>query len=140
MRISHYVLVPLVAWFIAQLLKYVVQALKTGNRRDFSYLYKSGNMPSAHSALMISLLVVLGVEEGLDSALFGTVLILTSIILYDAMNVRRSVGEQGLALHGLLKLAKTKSLPYHADGHTLADVAVGSLIGFVTAVAMLQFL
>ena len=47
--ITPYLYVPLIAWAIAQLLKFFI-ALVRGDA-DLRYLYASGGMPSVHSAI-----------------------------------------------------------------------------------------
>lgn len=137
---SPYLLVPLVAWALSQLLKYVLQGIRSNSLHDLSLLYKSGDMPSSHSALMVSLLTTIGIRDGIGSASFGIVVVLTVIILYDAVNVRRAVGEQGLVLKELANISKHKTSFYTAKGHTLTEVTAGSLLGVFVAVLVLQFL
>ena len=137
---SPYLLIPVGAWIVAQLSKYIFLSLRQRSLDNYSLLYKSGDMPSSHSAVMVSLLVTVGSKLGLDSALFGVVAIVTGIVLYDAVNVRRAVGEQGLVLRKLLKTAKDKDSFYNAKGHTLLEVIVGSLVGLLVALVLLQFL
>lgn len=140
MELSPYIIAPTAAWVVAQTAKYFVQAYKASSFKDMSFFYKSGNMPSSHSALMLSLLTVIGVRDGLGSGLFGVVAVLTVIILYDAVNVRRSVGEQGLILLDLAKKAGYTKPFYRAMGHQITEVAVGSFIGILAAVVVLQFM
>jgi len=138
--LSSYLIAPLLAWALAQTIKYLLQAYKAGSLRDLSLFYKSGNMPSSHSALMISLLTVIGVRDGTGSALFAIVAVLALIVIYDAVNVRRAVGEQGMIVLDLAKKAGIKT-PFHlAMGHRLTEVTVGSVLGVVTAVVVLQFM
>jgi acid phosphatase family membrane protein YuiD len=89
---------------------------------------------------MISLLTVIGLQLGLQSVEFAIVAVLTVIVLYDAVNVRRAVGEHGLVISRLLQTKKQKDAFYTAKGHTIIEVAVGSLIGFMVAIMMLRFL
>ena len=94
-------------------------------------------MPSAHSATVIAVLVVIGLQDGVGSGLFGLALTFALVVLYDAMMVRRSSGEQGIAITGLIKESKSVvSLPRVAMGHTPLEVAVGSLIGFLVGCAV----
>lgn len=139
-ELSSYIVAPLIAWALAQTIKYLVQAYKAGSLRDLSLFYKSGNMPSSHSALMVSLLTIIGIKDGTGSALFATVAVLSLIVIYDAVNVRRAVGEQGLVVLDLAKKANIKT-PFHvAMGHRISEVVAGSLLGFVTALLVLQFM
>jgi uncharacterized protein len=131
-----YLFIPLVAWLVAQSTK-VILALVRKESDAASKFFASGNMPSAHSAVMIALLTVIGAQQGLYSPLFGVVTILTAIILYDALNVRRAVGEQGRILK---QLAGADKPFFSADGHRLTEVVVGAVIGVLTAVILLQIL
>jgi len=139
-ELSSYLVAPLVAWFLAQVLKYLGQAYRASSFRDLSFLYKSGNMPSSHSALMLSLLTVIGIKDGTGSALFAIVAVLALIVMYDAVNVRRSVGDQGPVVLELAKKAGVKQSIHLAMGHRISEVVVGAAIGVVAAVGVLQFM
>jgi acid phosphatase family membrane protein YuiD len=89
---------------------------------------------------MFGLLTVVGLRDGFDSSLFAVVLVLTLIVIYDAANVRRAVGEQGEVLRTLAKLAKHEGDFYRAQGHRISEVIVGSLLGIVIGWLVLQIL
>ena len=140
MNISPYLLVIIASWLVAQGAKYMVVALKSKSIRHFRQLYLSGNMPSAHSATIVSVATLIGFREGFDSAIFGLAITMAGIVMYDAIMVRRSVGEQGLAIQEIIRLAKNKVIiPRSAKGHTPLEVLVGAilglLIGFVVFIA-----
>lgn len=117
---------------MAQGAKYIIVAIKDKNIRAFRQLYLSGNMPSAHSATVVSMATVVGLIHGVDSPLFGISLMVAGVVMYDAIMVRRSVGEQGLAIQELIKVAKNNErvvIPRAAKGHTPLEVLVGALMG-----------
>ena len=130
----RYLLVPLLAWALAQGLKHVFR-LMGRNRRVFSKnpkspLLLSGGMPSAHAATVVSLATVVALYDGVDTVQFAIVLWVTMIILYDAMMVRFSSGQQGDTLNQLLDEQKSSlSRIRVAHGHTPVEVAVGAMIG-----------
>lgn len=129
-----YLIVPLLAWVVAQGGKYVYAVIKTRSIKVFNKLYVSGGMPSAHSATVVSLAVYIGLEEGLDSALFAIAGVLAMIVMYDAVMVRRSSGEQGLRLNKLSKVVQPELPQLHiAKGHTPVEVVVGALVGATIA-------
>lgn len=130
--VSPYIVAAAFGWIIAQCTKYVIASVKHGKLASYRQLYLSGRMPSAHSATTVALLVTIAAFEGVDSAVFGVAFLFTLVVLYDAMMVRRSSGEQGVALSALMKEQKSK-VPYPrvAMGHTPVEVAVGSLLGLV---------
>lgn len=131
MVISPYILAILASWVVAQGLKYILVAFKNGNFDHVRQLYLSGNMPSAHSASTVALLTVIGLRDGVEGPVFAVAALFASVVMYDAIMVRRSVGEQGLAIQSLITLAKNKSLviPRSARGHTPLEVLVGALLG-----------
>ncbi len=137
--LSPYILIILISWFSAQGLKYVVFSLKHRNfKKGFGQLYLSGDMPSAHSATVVSLLVLIGVRQGFDSAIFGLAALFSAIVMYDAMMVRRSSGEQGRALTQLLVSTKSDiRLPRVAKGHTPSEVAAGALLGLIISIIVI---
>ena len=132
MNISPYLIVIVVSWLVAQGAKYVIVAAKSRNFSQFRQLYLSGNMPSAHSATIVSVATLIGFSEGFGSAIFGLAITMASIVMYDAIMVRRSVGEQGLAIQELIRLAKNGVvIPRSAKGHTPLEVLVGAILGAV---------
>lgn len=130
--ISPYLWAIAAGWVVAQGAKYVIVVLKTRSLKDLRQLYISGNMPSAHSATAVALLTVIALKDGIDSGLFGLAALFAAIVMYDAVMVRRSVGEQGEAVQLLIKEQKSKvKLPRAARGHTPLEVVVGSFVGLV---------
>lgn len=128
--LSPYLIAIILAWLIAQGAKYLIIAIKTGNFDHIRQLYLSGNMPSAHSASVAALLMVIGLRDGIQSGLFGLAILFASIVMYDAVMVRRSSGEQGAAIQRLIKEQESKvPLPRAAKGHTPLEVIVGAVLG-----------
>jgi hypothetical protein len=126
-----YILAPIVGWIVAQGIKFTLSLRKEGIRWDD--LVRSGGMPSSHSAFMVSLATAVGIENGFFSTSFGIALALTGIIIYDAMGVRRTTGQQTDAI---FELAKAQKIKLKTDinisrGHTPAEVIVGSFIGVI---------
>ena len=133
--------VSAIAWVISQGLKQVFY-LMGRNRRIFTgdtnpKILLSGGMPSAHSAIVVSMAVFLGLQDGLNSSVFGLSVWLSIIVMYDAMMVRYSSGMQGEALNNLIveQGSKLKKLRV-AHGHTPVEVLAGALIGAVVAIVV----
>jgi acid phosphatase family membrane protein YuiD len=59
------------------------------------------------------------------------------IVMYDAMKVRRSSGEQGAAIHKLIKVTGSKvDLPRVAKGHTPTEVGLGAVLGVAIGIVV----
>jgi acid phosphatase family membrane protein YuiD len=128
--LSPYLIAIIAAWLIAQGAKYFWVATRQRSFNHYRQLYLSGNMPSAHSASVIALVTVIALRDSLDSGLFAIAALFAAIVMYDAVMVRRSSGEQGVAIQKLIKEQKSSvPIPRAAKGHTPVEVAVGALLG-----------
>jgi len=135
--LSPYILAVIAGWVIAQGAKYVLKVIQTGDVGQLRQLYLSGNMPSAHATSVAALLTVIGISDGIDSGLFALAALFAAIVMYDAVMVRRSSGEQGKAIQLLIKESKsTIQIPRAAKGHTPIEVLVGGLLGAVIGVVV----
>lgn len=134
---SPYLLAILSAWIVAQGVKYFVNAAQTRTFRRLRQLYSSGDMPSAHSASTVALVVVIGLRDGMGTPVFALAVLFASIVMYDAVMVRRSSGEQGAALQMLIKEVKSTIVnPRAAKGHTPVEVLAGAVLGLIIGVVV----
>jgi len=142
MNISAYVVAVMCAWIVAQGLKYILSGIKSKNfMGNFRQLYLSGSMPSAHSASVVALMAIIGLREGTSSSIFALSLLFAAVVMYDAVMVRRSSGEQGEAVTNLIKESNSKiKLPRVAKGHTPIEVLAGAAVGLLVAFSVNLFL
>ena len=140
----HILLAPLIALFIVQVIKPFIKS----NQRKLSLksLMVYSGMPSGHSALIISLVTIIGLEEGAKSPLFAVSAILAIIVIRDALGIRKYLGQHGHILNILVKDLKDDDVleakyPYLLEkiGHTPAQVLAGSIIGLLVSVVIYFF-
>lgn len=136
--LSPYILAAAFSWVVAQGLKYIFATVKGKKLGSLRQLYLSGGMPSAHSASVVALLVVIGFKDGIDSAVFGLALLFAAVVMYDAIMVRRSSGEQGIALRWLFhELKLTPAVAFRtAKGHTPTEVLGGIVVGLAVGLVV----
>ena len=79
--ISPYLLAALGAWVVAQGSKYLISVAKSRSVRKFRSLYISGGMPSAHSATVVAVLMVVALRDGIESGVFGVAALLAAIVM-----------------------------------------------------------
>ena len=136
---TAYLVAPLIGWLIAQVAKNLIGKRSRRKGGVEKYLM-SGGMPSAHTATVVTLITVIFINEGF-STLFAVAAWFAAIIVYDALVVRRSVGEQGIALTKLLgKNGQKEQLPFVALGHKPLEVIAGAAIGVVTGIVVALFI
>lgn len=136
-----YLAIAAIAWAAAQGLKKIIHLLG-GNRRVFSVNYSglllSGGMPSAHSATVVAMMAAIGLREGFDSATFALAALFAAIVMYDAVMVRFSSGEQGDAVNKLISEQKSKiSKVKVAHGHTPLEALAGAVLGAAVVVVVI---
>lgn len=137
MVINSYIVVPLATWAIAQIAKFTIATLK--GQLDLKNLYASGGMPSVHAAVVSALVTTAYLVDGPGSHLFGLTAVFAAIVIYDSLGVRRSSGEQSVALNSLIgslgrgkiKLDTPGLRVREVLGHNPREVAVGVVLGVV---------
>ncbi len=136
-------LVPATSWFIAQILKTIINAI-VNKKITFSRLVGDGGMPSGHSATVTSLAVMVGIVSGFDSVAFAIAAILAIIVMHDATGVRLETGKQAASIISIAEVLndyfserdekiKTDKLKVLV-GHTPLQVLCGALLGLAVAV------
>jgi len=135
-RIIDIVLIALVT---AQFLKVIV-GLFTEKKINFRRFLDTGNMPSSHTASVVSLATAIAIESGLDSAIFALSAVFSVVVMYDATGVRRAAGKQAAVLNKIVDNNKTKEGHALIEenlkellGHTPMEVYCGAILGFLIA-------
>lgn len=127
---------PILAWFIAQLYKFIVDALQK-KTIDFRKLVAAGGMPSSHSAISMCLSTVLGIQYGFDSGLFALAIIFALVVMADAAGVRHAAGKQAEVLNKLVHHTGAVRLDKELKellGHTPVQVIIGGVLGILIAI------
>jgi acid phosphatase family membrane protein YuiD len=137
LQLSPYLIAIVVGWLVAHAIKYAVAVVR-GQKLDLTHqMFISGGMPSSHAATAVAVWTVIYLKDGPASGLFGLATLVTLIVCYDAVKVRRSSGEQGEAIAQLIKQSKNViKLPRAAKGHTPLEVFVGAILGSVIGVVV----
>ncbi len=137
---NHIIDCALVAWFLAQVIKVILDLILT-RKFDWHRFVSSGGMPSSHSAFVMACTTAVARTEGLGSPLFGVCVVMAAVVMYDACNVRRSAGDTAKLVNQLLRHVEKLTAEDFADdlkiimGHTPLQVLIGALLG--VAVGML---
>ena len=140
--------VALLAWFVAQVLKTLINFILLG-KFQLERMWGDGGMPSAHSATVCAMVIATARSEGINSAIFAVASVVAIITMHDAMGVRRETGEQAKVLNRMLEQwieVTEKNSPFLQNmhlkemvGHTplqvLAGFAVGCIVGLLYPMA-----
>ena len=130
-----------IAWATAQALK-VILTLAISKKFDGSRMFGSGGMPSSHSAMTCSMLMMIGFTEGFGSPVFALAFCFSGVVMYDAAGVRRSTGKNAAVINRLLDRLTSDGLSFDEEhlkelvGHTPVQVAAGALLGVLIGTLM----
>lgn len=123
-------------WLLAQTGKLIgdmVSLKRPLTRREvLNCFVRSGGMPSGHTASFVALITFFAIKNGPFANITVLALATGIIVIYDAVNVRYAVGEQGkmlniMAMEQNLKKRRVKVV----EGHTVPQAIVGGLIGLM---------
>lgn len=128
------------SWLGAQFLKAAIKLIY-GRIHSFKELlevmvWRTGGMPSSHSALVTSLCTTIAFRDGLNSDIFVFCLCFFLVVIRDAFGVRRSSGIQARKINEIGNELKDKKVidSYNSmkevNGHTPMEVLCGCLLGF----------
>ena len=136
-------LIPIAVGISTQIVKFAVYTIKHGWNPE--YIFTHGHMPSAHTALVVSLLTTVGYYEGVHSGAFALSAVLAIIVIDDAASIRMYQGDQGRYLNMLLQQLKSdideRQFPRLKErvGHRVSEVVVGALLGFFLTLLLISF-
>ena len=128
-----------VGWVVAQGLKTLIDfALNKSFNKE--RLVGSGGMPSSHCATVCGLTTAAVIKYGVGSFEFAISFVLSMIVMYDAIGVRRETGKQAKLLNSILM---ENPLKLSAEvlqerlkeyvGHTPLQVVAGAILGVLLA-------
>jgi len=138
---SEYIISAGAAWVTAFVANKLINKNKDHGQESW---LSSGGMPSKHTALVVAVTTSTLLIEGMKSPEFAIAATLSSVVMYDAINVRRAVGQNRaaiLALYDNLKEAKTLHdedplRKFKSLGHKPEEVIAGALVGIAIAVVI----
>lgn len=156
---NHMLNLCLLCWFGAQVCKFLL-TLFIKKKIAPERLYGAGGMPSAHTATVCSLMMGAARQCGYASAEFAISAVLASIVIYDAMGVRRAAGQHAGMINKLLSLESLADIVFEGDdsvidedgdghkdpkklneslGHTPMEVMGGALLAIIISMVYNYF-
>lgn len=130
-----YILAPFIGWFIAGVLKFIINYIRFGDAKS---RIGNGGFPSNHTTIMTTIVMLIGFKEGFFTPIFGLGVAVTYIVIIDATGLRRHVGRHAERLNRISESStyiseQTKKLR-ESMGHTpfevLGGICLGTLIGY----------
>lgn len=129
------------SWLAAQFIKTFINIIygrihSLGSLLE-NLFWRTGGMPSSHSALVAALVTCIGFRSGVGSDVFMLSLVFFFVTIRDAVGVRRSNGIQAKKLNELGQRLQENGLLQEykpikeINGHTPLQVLLGCVLGFL---------
>ena len=128
---NHLISIPVLAFFMSIFLKGLFVWINT-KKIDISRALWSGWMPSAHSAVVVSLASAIALKYWINHDLFAITMAFTGIIIYDALNVRFEAGLHASTINDFLWEKRFKE----SLGHLPSEAFAGSLLWMACAILL----
>jgi hypothetical protein len=135
---KQFVLSIIITWSFVYIFKVIFILIKEG-RLNKEMLVMNGGMPSGHTALSGSLTMALLLETGF-SPYFLIGVVMTILVIYDAVNVRTIIEKQSRAINKLIKDRKDIPPLEEKVGHTFWEVVVSLGLSVIIPVLVYSFI
>lgn len=137
---NNVLIAALLSWIIGQFLKAPLDYL-LNKRWNWGIMLSPGGMPSSHSALVTSVTIAIGLQEGFASPLFALSFAIGMIVIYDAAGVRRQAGIHAERINELMKsFFEGSGIPEkelkEVLGHTPFEVITGVILGIIISLVL----
>lgn len=135
-----YIIIPLVAVAICQILKFLIEVITNKKVSIIRLLDGAGGLPSSHSTLSSCLTTLIGLNMGFASPIFALSTVFTLIVMYDAMGIRYETEKQAKVINKITKKIKLDNLNSELKnlkeevGHKPIEVFCGLILGIVLGI------
>ena len=127
---DHLILVPSVAFIVSVVIKWFVSIFKKW-KFDLSMALWSWWMPSAHTAVAVSLTTALAIKHWVWNDMFAIAMAFTVIIIYDAINVRFEAWLHASAINKYIWEKKFRESLWHLPSEAFAWSVLGILVAIL---------
>ena len=142
--------VCLTAWFVAQIIKVIINTVKyyynkakgrTRKKVTLETFFKLGGMPSSHTATVVALCACVGIRNGFGSDVFAVSGVFAFITMFDAFKVRLPISRLTDAFNRLQAKVCGNETPdvKKVEGHTIPEIIGGFITGAGIALLYLEF-
>ena len=146
LRDNSVVFLGLLSWFIAQLIKFIIE-VSTHRKINWRRFFESGGMPSSHSAFVCSIAMGIGFREGFASTFFALAFMIAMVVILRRHGRAPKLREtrRPSMVRGKISEDQVEEDPFpewgkplrEALGHKPTEVISGAILGI--AVSFLAF-
>jgi len=134
---TYYFIAPIIGWLASGTIKYIINCFRY--REKAKEHIGTGGFPSTHTTVITAPTVLIGLNEGLTSPIFGLAIAIMIIVIMNAMGLRREVEKHAKILNKIINRenSNTKdSITKQREkiGHSWVEIIGGIVLGLVLGV------
>lgn len=122
-------LIPVVVMVLSECAKMLTEYMRTD--KWHAALFRTGGMPSSHSAFVTSLLIIVEQKVGMESVEFAMAFVFAAVVWYDALSLRREVGLQAEMLNRLQQWQHFTERVGHSFKEVIAGIIFGAVVTYI---------
>lgn len=126
-----YIIIPIISGILSQIIKTIIELIKTKKININRLINGMGGMPSTHCSIVSSLTTLIYLNYTYASPLFSISLIFSLIIIYDSMGIRYESSCHAKVLNDLLGTKLKEPL-----GHKPTEVLLGVSLGIILTIIL----
>ena len=126
-----YLIIPFMTAITCQVIKVLLEYIRTKRFNINRFFDGMGGMPSTHSTLTSSLTTIIYLNYGVTSILFALSLFFSLIVIYDSMGIRYESGNQARVINKVVGTNLKEKL-----GHNPLEVLAGVVLGITLGIIM----
>ena len=139
MILSYYFIAPIIGWFASGTIKYIINYFRYGKKAKERI--GTGGFPSTHTTVITSPTVLIGLNEGFTSPIFGLGVAIMIIVIMNATGLRREVGEHAKMLNEITNKERSNtedSITKQREkiGHSWVEIIGGLILGIILALGL----
>ena len=128
-----YLILPFATWFITGVIKFAINSVKAGKLAFSQVGY--GGMPSNHSAIVSSVVMLIALREGIGHPAFGVAVTLAFIVIMDAGGLRKQIAVHAAILNKLKQHHQGEEVRENVGHHKL-EIIMGIVVGAAIALSV----
>jgi len=132
-----YFIAPIIGWFASGTIKYIINYFRyKGKAKEH---IGTGGFPSTHTTVITTPTVLIGLNEGFTSPIFGLAVAVMIIVIMNAKGLRREVGKHAKMLNEIIDKERlnnkdTFTTQREKIGHSYFEIIGGIILGLILGI------
>lgn len=135
---TYYFIAPIIGWFVSGTIKYIINYFRYGGKAKEHI--GTGGFPSTHTTVITTPTVLIGLNEGFTSPVFGLAVAVMIIVVMNATGLRREVSKHAAAINKIAEKNNNCKNTFwklrESIGHSYIEIIGGLILGIILSLVL----